>query len=985
MKLSHAFVYGFGKWIDFEIDFTSESAKIIYGENESGKSTLQKFILFMLFGLPPKQRAFYRPKTSGKMGGRLTIKDSVCSYTIERFDEVKNGAATCYISDGSEQGEEWLKERLKGMTYSTYQSIFSFTAVDLHTLEEMKEDDFGEVLLAIGLTGSNNIYNIEKKLDNQIGELFKPYGKKPAINQQLDSLNDLFAKLQSSIAEEATYREKQAKLAFLTQEKDRLQGELQQEKRNLFSIEKKQQVLPIVHEYHHYTTQLTSYPKFLVFPENGVERLEKLNGALLPLQSELAVWEDNQERYNEKIVELQEKLEDSMYEEAQLILQKKEQYKESKKELKRIQSSLDTLSNQLNTEINQLNTRLESDELSTIVLPFHIEKTWHQIKNNSDQLALDKEQLRQEKNQSRQQRNYVINQQQELEDELLTDKYRRELDEKINEYKEHDLVKKLKRESVQKQKEWENKKTIKEKNIHHMLIGSIVFSMLAGIIALFTESPWVIYLIPILLIVGVGQWVWGRKTIRDIDNVLIQDELQVPSFTITKEEREEAEKLLTSDNRNRNERGSLREQLKSIDIQFIKLDEKQKMIEGKEERLHAQLSVQYEAYPFLEDIDVNYWPEFYYSLKQLLKLDRERNQSQAQRERLQESQHAYHQEVNRFLNEKSSETITTSCDHSIEIIENMLQMYQNTSRQLEQYQHLVIENTQKQRETKQKMHTYEKAIKKLLDSAEVETIDTFYKTSKQLEAKQEIEEKRNKTMERIRANYPDEQILEESLDESGLEIRHQESQAAIEQIEKDINKKRDQLAEVSAEIDRMELSEMHSKTIHRYQMETESLNKLAKQWAVFKTAKEMLIETKRTYRNKYLHKVMDRTSYYFKELTGAFYHKVYAPTDNKPFQVESNDNLRYTVNELSQGTIDQLYVSLRLAISEVMSEKHRLPFMIDDAFVNFDAIRTKRIMKIIEEISETQQMIIFTCKKEVVKASKKAEIIDLDYTTVSII
>ncbi|QGS68453.1 AAA family ATPase [Oceanobacillus sp. 143] len=51
LKFINATIYGFGKWVDYSIDFTDELA-IIYGENESGKSTIQRFILFMFLDYP---------------------------------------------------------------------------------------------------------------------------------------------------------------------------------------------------------------------------------------------------------------------------------------------------------------------------------------------------------------------------------------------------------------------------------------------------------------------------------------------------------------------------------------------------------------------------------------------------------------------------------------------------------------------------------------------------------------------------------------------------------------------------------------------------------------------------------------------------------------------------------------------------------------------------------------------------------------------
>src|SRR5699024_5269836 len=219
INIKQATIYGFGKWIDYTIDLSKEKFICISGNNESGKSTLQQFILFMLFGLPPKQREFYRPKTSGKMGGRLSIIDPVIGeYIIERLDEVQNGAARCYAPDGQEHGEEWLKDRLKGMTKEIYQSVYSFSALDLNHLKKMKDEDIGEVLLGIGLTGSNNIYHIEKQLDQKIAALFKPTGKIPKINQKLDSLDELFHQLTVYKNNEATYRDKREKLNHIHSE-----------------------------------------------------------------------------------------------------------------------------------------------------------------------------------------------------------------------------------------------------------------------------------------------------------------------------------------------------------------------------------------------------------------------------------------------------------------------------------------------------------------------------------------------------------------------------------------------------------------------------------------------------------------------------------------------------------------------------------------------------------------------------------------------
>src|SRR5690625_3560622 len=142
MRIKRAHIYGFGYWIDKEIDFGTTNLVCFFGENETGKSTLQQFILFMLFGLPPRKREFYYPVGSSRMGGRLYIVDEQFgSFMIERMDGIRNGAAVCYFENDNEREENWLREYLKGIDQSIYESVFSFASTDLANIYLMQDKD----------------------------------------------------------------------------------------------------------------------------------------------------------------------------------------------------------------------------------------------------------------------------------------------------------------------------------------------------------------------------------------------------------------------------------------------------------------------------------------------------------------------------------------------------------------------------------------------------------------------------------------------------------------------------------------------------------------------------------------------------------------------------------------------------------------------------------------------------------------------------
>lgn len=86
-------------------------------------------------------------------------------------------------------------------------------------------------------------------------------------------------------------------------------------------------------------------------------------------------------------------------------------------------------------------------------------------------------------------------------------------------------------------------------------------------------------------------------------------------------------------------------------------------------------------------------------------------------------------------------------------------------------------------------------------------------------------------------------------------------------------------------------------------------------------------------------------------------------------------------SELSRGTKEQLYLSLRLGFASNYSKDKdgnpnglpNLPILIDDAFVNFDRNRTASILKCLEEFSVTNQVIYFTCHSKYIEELLKTE------------
>ncbi len=108
-----------------------------------------------------------------------------------------------------------------------------------------------------------------------------------------------------------------------------------------------------------------------------------------------------------------------------------------------------------------------------------------------------------------------------------------------------------------------------------------------------------------------------------------------------------------------------------------------------------------------------------------------------------------------------------------------------------------------------------------------------------------------------------------------------------------------------------------------------------------------------------------RASEIFHTLTGGSFKVVRIRNNDFEMEVargqasEPHDELT-----LSQGTLDELYFSLRLALCEmILSGDDAPPMVLDDALVNFDDVRMARALELLKELSKTRQIILFSCHK----------------------
>lgn len=124
-------------------------------------------------------------------------------------------------------------------------------------------------------------------------------------------------------------------------------------------------------------------------------------------------------------------------------------------------------------------------------------------------------------------------------------------------------------------------------------------------------------------------------------------------------------------------------------------------------------------------------------------------------------------------------------------------------------------------------------------------------------------------------------------------------------------------------------------------------------------------EADRRFRDENQPELLLRASRYLSEVTRGRYDRIeLGDPGDESFQLRepAGTRTRKVGEALSQGTKEQVYLALRLAIiSHLDADRERIPLFMDETLVNWDAWRRDRAFGILERVAAERQVFIFTC------------------------
>jgi hypothetical protein len=188
-----------------------------------------------------------------------------------------------------------------------------------------------------------------------------------------------------------------------------------------------------------------------------------------------------------------------------------------------------------------------------------------------------------------------------------------------------------------------------------------------------------------------------------------------------------------------------------------------------------------------------------------------------------------------------------------------------------------------------------------------------------------------------------------------LEVEVHDQEAALERA-------RDDEADARARVEQNPVdAEQVAVDVEQLADRRQELAAIQRRIRVYQLALDAIVRAERSTMRKATRYLEKRMRGDLEKLTGARYRRVRvddATLDIRVFAPERGDWV--PVEELSQGSLDQVYLAARLGLVRLVTQDCRPPLVFDDPFVTFDDDRAARAVGVLRELAADFQVIYLT-------------------------
>ena len=1032
MRIRELHIDGFGRFSGVEYGPLEGSVTVFYGPNEAGKSTLLEFVRRVLFGFPRRSGRVnaYPAMAGGRYGGRIAIEDSDGRlYDVRRTTgRSYSGEITLTSRSGDPLPEAELTTLLGNHSRDVFEQVFAFTLDELYSDDLLNDANVNSQIYSAGM-GVTSLQEVTNTLDRSRNSLFRSGGSTQEIYSAANSLDAVDSTLREVEDNATMYGQLTSRLQKVESELE----ELAAQRRRIQSRHNRQVTLQNAWDAWNDSVsaeqELTTLPGIDSFPADGVNRLEALEERIRSARRE---YESASIRVTEAEGAAKVRIEHEDIRKHSTDVRRLQNgrtaFDGSVKDLPEREAELEGHKKTLADTLKDLGpdwdeARLEEFDLS-IAVRQEITQHGNRLRDASAENSSRRSDLRQN----------IVALEEALDAES---KARRELDASVAPTLDADRIRQRRnlirttrsrlaeigqhRQNVlnlQGQLEGlEN--TTPQVGGHDLSRTIAAVSIAIGIVlliggAILGGTALFIGVIAGLSLGGVGAFLFMsgnpglapgaesplagsiRDSLRRAETTIqgLRSEMVQEAAPLGLEQIDEAS-LLVSEELIDEEEHRLRERTRLSEVfeaakglarqRQSRAEESAVVVKDADRQLDAAQR-EWKAWLTERGLLDTFTPETAEVLQGQVELGRSRlGDVQSWQQRIK----AIEKDIDEYVeaveplatafdvtfDRNDSRTVAAAADRLVELLESV----QESVRKRDGAEVELEEAELQLEERKNDLEKAEEELGQLLQSGGAEDAEEFRVRAELSARRTSLEVKAlsahnrlqrlsgpGEALERLRADLTD--TDPQSIDDAIAALEDERDNADAQISERDTERGAMQ-REVKALVGEEESSRLR---MERHVLQ-EQIKSHAREWARLTLAQNLLEEARRKFERERQPGVVRHAEKFFTQITDGRYRQVYAPLGEQTITVTDADGQTKQPSELSRGTREQLFLSLRFGlIRELGQRTEPLPVVVDEVLVNFDPERALRAAVAFTELSSTNQVLVFTCHPTVVELFRNA-------------
>jgi uncharacterized protein YhaN len=371
VRLLHLDLIAFGPFSGTKLDFSREGVlHLVFGPNEAGKSTALRALTDLLYGIPANTPDAHRHAMSDlRIGGRLAGNSHAVIQVIRR----KGNKNTLLAPDGTPMPDDTIASLLGGVGEPVFRSMFGLDHVSLREGAQaliQGKGGVGESLFAAGF-GGRGVHAVLEELEGEAGEIFKPRGQNPKLNEAIRLFKDAERRTRDAATSAEGYRTQRDALRDARTERDSLDGRRRDLVAEQSRLRRILHVLPLLARRNDYLTRRQALGEVAALPEDATR-------CRTTAQAAIRDGERDRERLTRDIESLKQRLTERQIPESLLELDERTirqlqdrlgSHRKAEEDLPRLNVELRGFEAEARAIIKRLGRQVSLDEVESLRVP----------------------------------------------------------------------------------------------------------------------------------------------------------------------------------------------------------------------------------------------------------------------------------------------------------------------------------------------------------------------------------------------------------------------------------------------------------------------------------------------------------------------------------------------------------------------------------------------------------------------------------------